>query len=106
MKRTLIALALFIPAIALAAGTAAPVAKATHAKAETGKKVEMAMKELTLTGGTDANRIEIENAAKSSGAEMATFDPATGVLKFHGKKFNEKTFEKDLGKVAGVAIKK
>jgi hypothetical protein len=108
MKRTLIGMALLVPALCFAGSTNAPVkmaqAKTTHAA----KKAEMApMKEINLTGGTEANRAEIEKLAKEAGATNASFDAKTGMLKVHAKSFDEAKFVSSVEKtLPGVSLKK
>lgn len=108
MKRTLLGLALLLPALCFA-GVTNPSTKAATGKAQIEKKAEAAMaKEINLTGGTDANRMEIEKLAKEAGAEQASFDSTTGILKIHAaKNFNEAKFVSSVEKtLPGVTLKK
>jgi hypothetical protein len=101
MKRTIIGIALFVPALCFAGNTTAPAMKTEHAKTSHYAKATMA-KEIQLSGVTEENRQAVESLAKEAGAEKASLDIATGMLKLHGKKFNDAKFKAELVKVPGV----
>ncbi|MFH1262726.1 MAG: hypothetical protein V1495_04700 [Pseudomonadota bacterium] len=114
MKRTLIGMALLVPALCFA-GNTVTAANPTHAKShvvakkvEASKKAETAMtKDINLTGGTEANRMEIEKIAKEAGATSASFDAKTGTLKVSAKSFDEAKFLGSVEKaLPGVSLKK
>jgi hypothetical protein len=113
MKRTILLLA----ALALTGyanrgfadeAPAAP-AKETKAPAEKSAKAEkMERFELKVTGGTKANRAEIEKLAKEEGAKHASLNVKSGELKIstmEGKTFDREAFSKKLTeKVPGVSV--
>lgn len=97
-----------LPLLALAGPVKAkmPVPQASQqvaaAKTETPSSVEF-----TLNGVTAANRADIEKIARSSGADRASLNIKSGVLRIRpGKSFNKDEFMKSLQeKVPTVSLK-
>lgn len=85
---------LLVPGLALATGVKNEVRVAQ--KSATSVPAMHHNMQISLKGAVAANRMEIEKLAKGAGAEKATFNPTSNVLKVSGKSFNEEQFKTSL----------